>query len=103
MPAARNEIGRNGLVERPGTALALRWQDNSAANAFIEELTGSAVIPLSVPFGTDAVHIQAADIPTVIMGPGSIEQAHQPDEWIAIGQLEAASRFLSRVVASATF
>ena len=89
------------LVERPGTALPLRWQDDSAANAFIEELTGSVVIPLSVPFGTDAGHLQAADIPTVIMGPGSIEQAHQPDEWIAISQLEAASDFLSRVAASA--
>jgi acetylornithine deacetylase len=89
------------LVERPGTALPLRWQDNSAANAFIEELTGSAVIPLSVSFGTDAGHLQAADIPTVIMGPGSIEQAHRPDEWIAISQLQAASDFLSRVAASA--
>jgi len=89
------------LVERPGTALPLRWQGANAANAFIEELTGSAVIPLSVPFGTDAGHLQAAGIPTVIMGPGSIEQAHQPDEWIAISQLEAASSFLSRVAASA--
>ena len=88
-------------VERPGTALPLRWQRESAANAFIEALTGSAVVPLAVPFGTDAGHLQAADIPTVIIGPGSIEQAHQPDEWIAISQLDAASGFLSRVAASA--
>jgi len=92
----------DAMVERLGTALPLRWQGKSAANAFIEELTGAAVVPVSVPFGTDAGHLQAADIPTVIMGPGSIEQAHQPDEWIAISQLQAASDFLSRVAASAT-
>ena len=88
-------------VERSGTALPLRWQSENAANAVIEALTGSAVVPLSVPFGTDAGHLQAADIPTFIMGPGSIEQAHQADEWIAISQLDMACELLSRVAASA--
>jgi acetylornithine deacetylase len=69
--------------------------------ALIERLTGSAVIPISVPFGTDAGHFQAAGIPTVIMGPGSIEQAHQPDEWIASREQQAASQFLARAAGSA--
>ena len=86
-----------------GLAFACRraTAGESTANALIEALTGSAVVPRAVPFGTDAGHLQAADIPTVVMGPGSIEQAHQADEWIAISELESACDFLSRVAASA--
>ena len=89
------------IAERLGTVLPLRWQPNNPARALIEQLTGSAVTPISVPFGTDAGHFQAAGIPTVIMGPGSIEQAHQPDEWIAASELLAASDLILRVAASA--
>lgn len=89
------------IMERVGTVLPLCWQPKNAAARFIESLTGSAVALASVPFGTDAGYFQAADIPTVIMGPGSIAQAHQPDEWIAASELVAASDFLSRLVASA--
>ncbi|WP_108522090.1 acetylornithine deacetylase [Bradyrhizobium algeriense] len=95
------EPDADATAERLGTVFPLRWQPDNAAKAFIEQLTGSTVIPVSVPFGTDAGHFQAAAIPTVIMGPGSIEQAHQPDEWIATSELHAASDFLSRVAASA--
>ncbi len=91
----------DAIAERLGTVLPLRWQPNNPARALIEQLTGSAVTPVSVPFGTDAGHFQAAGIPTVIMGPGSIEQAHQPDEWIAASELQAASDLISRVAASA--
>jgi acetylornithine deacetylase len=86
--------------EQLGTVFPLRWEANGSAEALVEGLTGSAVVPAAVPFGTDAGHFQAAGIPTVIMGPGSIEQAHQPDEWIAASELRAASYFLKRVAAS---
>ena len=52
----------------------------------------------AMPFGTEAGFFQAANIPAVICGPGAIAQAHQPDEWIARAQLEAADRFLARLV-----
>jgi acetylornithine deacetylase len=101
MKAAVPVPDADAIAERLGTVLPLRWQPNNPAGALIEQLTGSAVTLVSVPFGTDAGHFQAAGIPTVIMGPGSIEQAHQPDEWIAASELQAASDFLSRVAASA--
>ena len=41
--------------------------------------------------------INQGGIPTVVCGPGSIEQAHQADEWIAADQLERASRFLNQM------
>jgi acetylornithine deacetylase len=42
-----------------------------------------------VPFGTEAGLFQQAGIPAVVCGPGSIEVAHQPDEYLGIDQLEA--------------
>jgi acetylornithine deacetylase len=51
-----------------------------------------------VSFGTEAGLFQKAGIPTVVCGPGSIEQAHKPDEFIALDQVRACERFLHRLV-----
>ena len=51
----------------------------------------------TVPFGTEGGHYQAAGIPTVVCGPGSINQAHQPDEYITLEQLEAGAAFMRRL------
>ena len=53
----------------------------------------------TVPFGTEAGHYQNAGIPTVVCGPGSIDQAHQPDEYITLEQLEAGEAFMRRLAA----
>ncbi len=47
-----------------------------------------------VPFGTNAPHYAATGCPTVVFGPGSIDQAHTKDEWLEVSQLEAASEIL---------
>ena len=47
-----------------------------------------------VPYGTDAPHYAATGCPTVVFGPGSIDQAHTADEWIEIAQLRAAADIL---------
>jgi acetylornithine deacetylase/succinyl-diaminopimelate desuccinylase-like protein len=52
---------------------------------------------IGVPYGTNAATIAAAGIPTVVFGPGSIDQAHTVDEWIAVDQLEAAVEALCAV------
>jgi len=44
--------------------------------------------PIGVPYYTEAINYTRAGIPTVICGPGSIDQAHQPDEYISVKQLE---------------
>jgi acetylornithine deacetylase len=54
----------------------------------------------TVPFGTEAGHYQAAGIPTVVCGPGSINQAHQPDEYITLEQFEAGAAFMRRLAAA---
>ncbi|PHS07143.1 MAG: acetylornithine deacetylase [Blastopirellula sp.] len=45
---------------------------------------------IGVPYGTDAPAFDLVDVPTVVFGPGSINQAHTKDEWVAVEQLEAA-------------
>jgi acetylornithine deacetylase/succinyl-diaminopimelate desuccinylase family protein len=46
--------------------------------------------PRGVPYGTDASVLSAAGIPCVILGPGSIEQAHTVDEYVELAQLDKA-------------
>ena len=46
---------------------------------------------IGVPFGTDAPAFSGLGVPTVVFGPGSIEQAHTVDEWLDVNQLEAAA------------
>ena len=55
---------------------------------------------IGVPYGTDAWAIAKLGIPTVVFGPGSIDQAHTDDEWIAIDQLERASEIFYRLAVS---
>lgn len=51
----------------------------------------------TVAFGTEGGLYDAIGIPTLICGPGSIEQAHKPDEYISIQQLADCDRMLGRL------
>lgn len=44
---------------------------------------------LAVPYGSEAGIFQRVGMPAVILGPGSIAQAHQPEEWMEASQLDA--------------
>lgn len=52
---------------------------------------GTSAQRLGVPFGTDASKIQAGGIPCVVYGPGSIEQAHSPEEYVSIRAVQEAA------------
>lgn len=66
--------------------------ESSAAEQLIRHLTGLNQSGV-VSFGTEAGLFQEAGIPAVVFGPGSIEQAHQPDEFIELSQIEACIDF----------
>lgn len=51
----------------------------------------------AVSYNTEAGLFQLADIPTVICGPGSIDQAHKPDEFIELSQIAECDRFMARL------
>ena len=62
---------------------------------------GVGLIFLSVigkaSFGTEGAQFQRAGIPTVICGPGSIEQAHKPNEFVTMDQVVQCEAFMRRL------
>jgi acetylornithine deacetylase len=52
---------------------------------------------LPVPYGTDASTLAEAGIPSVVFGPGNIDQAHTCDEWVDLAEVETASEILYRL------
>ncbi|WP_019936283.1 acetylornithine deacetylase [Bordetella sp. FB-8] len=50
-----------------------------------------------VAYGTEAGLFQSVGIPAVVCGPGDIQQAHKPNEFIELSQLEGCERFLRRL------
>ncbi len=69
---------------------------DSPALALACALTGANTSGV-VAFGTEAGLYQGAGIPAVLCGPGSIDQAHKPDEYVEIAQLEACLAMLGRL------
>ncbi|MEZ5854690.1 MAG: acetylornithine deacetylase [Hyphomicrobiaceae bacterium] len=51
----------------------------------------------AVPYGTEASHFEASGSSTVVIGPGSIDQAHQPNEYVEIEELDKCLDFIERV------
>lgn len=78
-------------------APALREEPESAAVRLALSLTGDAATG-RVPFATEAGLFQEAGIPAVVCGPGSIDVAHQPDEYITLEQMAAGEGFLRRLL-----
>lgn len=70
--------------------------DNAEITRLVASLTG-ANGTAKVSFGTEGGLFQRAGIPTVVCGPGSIEQAHKPDEFIDLDQIAQCERFISRI------
>ena len=79
-------------IEVPG----LRAETGSPAESLALRLSQSNRT-VAVAYATEAGRFQAAGIPTVVCGPGSIDQAHQADEFVAISELEAALAFMRRL------
>ncbi len=72
---------------------------NDAITRLAQRLAGEERTTL-VAFGTEAGLFKNAGIPTVVCGPGSIEQAHQPDEYVSLDQLARCELFMHRLASS---
>ena len=71
---------------------------DGAAEAFARRIAGDNGPPRVVPYAAEAGQFQGAGFSTVICGPGSIDQAHQPDEYVEISQMERGAAFMRRLV-----
>ncbi len=81
------------VAEVPG----LRPENDGAAERLMRRLTGDNGTHV-VSYGTEAGIFQRVGWSSVVCGPGDIAQAHQPDEYIEIGELAAGERLLRRLV-----
>ena len=88
-------------TQRTADVPALAPEPGSAAETLAFQLTGRNGTE-AVSYGTEAGHFQRAGIPTVVCGPGSIEQAHKPDEFVARSELVAYGVFLERLIETLT-
>lgn len=72
--------------------------DDSEVVKMALNITGENT-PRKVSFATEAGLFQNIGIPTVVCGPGSIEQAHKPDEFVKIEQMIKCENFLDSLIA----
>ncbi|HUZ13559.1 MAG TPA: acetylornithine deacetylase [Caulobacteraceae bacterium] len=76
----------------------LQPEPGGAAEALARRLAGDNGPARAVSFASEAGQFQRAGLPAILCGPGSIDQAHQPDEYIDLAQLERGAGFMARVV-----
>ena len=72
-------------------------EDDSPAETLVKSLVGTNEAG-AIAFGTEAPCYQQAGMSVVIFGPGSIDQAHKPDEYIALDQIDACVAFMRRLM-----
>ncbi|MBI1774161.1 MAG: acetylornithine deacetylase [Proteobacteria bacterium] len=94
-------------LKRAAPHAGIRWEEmalvppltplaDSAAEALIRLLTGLNESDTAA-YGTEAGLFQRGGMPAVIFGPGDIAQAHQPDEFIDVAQIEACEAFMLKL------
>lgn len=90
---AASAIRLQPLSAYPGLATPA----DSEAAQWVALLSGSEAFA-TVAFGTEGGLFDQAGIPTVVCGPGSMEQGHKPDEFVSVEQLQGCDAMLSRLV-----
>ena len=85
-------------TERTNAVPGLRPEEDSPAENLalhLAEANGSE----AVSYCTEAGLFQESGIPSIICGPGSIDDAHKPDEFIAISEMQKCETFMKRLIA----
>lgn len=98
MKAVRPETGFrfSQISEFPGLAT----QESAPVVQLAKALTGANRVN-KVSFGTEAGLFSDLGIPTIVCGPGSIEEAHKPNEFIALDQIALCEAFMERLIEKA--
>ncbi len=98
----RKTHGDGGIeIQEINSYPGLNTHPAAQAVHFVEQLLGGYADRIKVAFGTEGgLFEERLGVPVVVCGPGSIEQAHKADEYVALEQLRACDAFMSRLVAS---
>jgi acetylornithine deacetylase len=99
LPRLRRVAPEAAIVTRPRAHVPpLADEPGGAAETLVKFLTG-ANETVGLAFATEAGQFQHAGLSAIVCGPGSIQQAHQPDEFIERSQMEAGEKFLRALIA----
>ena len=91
--------GGAGIAWEPLSGFpGLETAADSEVAELAKQLTGDNAVA-KVSFGTEAGLYHESGIPAVVCGPGSIAQAHKPDEFVALDQLAKCESFFRRLIA----
>jgi acetylornithine deacetylase len=85
-------------VETRSLTPAFAPEVDGVAEVFARRLAGDNGPPRVVPYAAEAGQFQGAGFSTVICGPGSIDQAHQPDEYVEVSQMQRGAAFMRRLI-----
>src|SRR5690606_41412371 len=91
-PSAPSAIHFTEQTASPGVAP----DERSAGTELLALISGRRDFG-TVAFGTEGGLFDAAGIPTVVCGPGSMEQGHKPDEFVSQEQLDGCDAMLARL------
>ncbi|WP_227670863.1 acetylornithine deacetylase [Psychrobacter maritimus] len=97
MQARAPETGIELLQEE--SVPAMTDSDSAELQALIAALTGDDTRH-KVAYATEGGQFTNAGIPTIICGPGSIEQAHKADEYVALSEMTRCDEFLQKLLNS---
>jgi len=73
-------------------------ESDGVAEALARQITGDNAAHV-VSYATEAGQFQQAGYSAVIIGPGNIAQAHQPNEWLSVSQFERGIAFVDKLIA----
>ena len=100
LPRMRREFPEARIeLQRAAGAPGLEASEQAAITRLVRALTQDRSTR-KVAYGTEAGLFQGIGIPTVVCGPGSIEQAHKPDEFVEVDQLAQCEKFLRQLAAT---
>lgn len=88
------------VVRRLAKVPALQAAEGTAAEALVRRISGYNGPVGVVSFAAEAGQFHNAGLPSWLCGPGSIDQAHQPDEFIEVSQMERGAAMMERLVAA---
>ncbi|MGQ0664529.1 MAG: acetylornithine deacetylase [Pseudomonadota bacterium] len=98
VPEMRRVHADTGIAfEELASIPGLAGDDNAEVMRIAKAASGSNIAG-KVAFGTEAGLFEEAGVPTIVCGPGSIDQAHKPDEFVALSQVADCERFMRRLV-----
>ncbi len=72
--------------------------ESEQINDWMKAVLHNDLIPGAVSYGTEAGLFSNIGIPTIVCGPGSIDQAHRPDEFVEFRQIETCIEFMHSVI-----